>query len=110
MSATKRDWELKTIVDALSKKLVDDGKLIAAGFHAYEVTVMPRNALPLQRSECELAYFAGAQHLFGSIMSVLDVDAEPTESDLRRMSQIDSELRAFVEKLKLRVATPGGSA
>ncbi len=51
-------------------------------------------------SECRLAYFFGAQHLFSSIMGVLDEGTEPTEDDLRRLDLINTELAAFVEGIK----------
>jgi hypothetical protein len=42
------------------------------------------------------AFFAGAQHLFASIMVIMDPGAEPTAADLARMSQIHEELERFV--------------
>jgi len=48
------------------------------------------------------AFFAGAQHLFSSIMTILEPDAEPTEKDMQRMDLIDKELRAFINDFTLR--------
>ena len=63
------------------------------------------------------AFFAGAHHLFTSIMNVLDPgpDTEPTERDLRRMSQIHAELERYERILKAEVAAaksggPAGTA
>jgi hypothetical protein len=41
------------------------------------------------------AFFAGALHLFASMISIMDADREPTEGDLSRMTMIDVELHAF---------------
>jgi hypothetical protein len=45
-------------------------------------------------------FFAGAQHLFGSIMGIMDPGEEPTDADLRRMDQIDVELKTFIAEFK----------
>ena len=38
---------------------------------------------------------SGAEHLFSSIMAILDDGDEATENDLRRMELIDDEIRAW---------------
>ena len=43
-------------------------------------------------------------------MAVLDSDREPTESDLRRMSLIHSELEAFGKDFELRHLPTKGKA
>ena len=63
---------------------------------------MRRTRRPEQLHEMRLAFFAGAQHLFASIMSVLDPGSEPTDADMERMSNIDTELRAFIQDFELR--------
>lgn len=96
--------------DAVIKRLADDGKLIEAGFMAMRVAIISPTAPAVQVSEMRLAYMAGAQHLFASMMSAMDPGSDPTPADLRRMSLIDAELRAFAREFELRVAQPGGSA
>lgn len=46
------------------------------------------------------AFFAGAQHLYASIMSFLEPGQEPTEKDEKRMEAIDKELRDYYEQFK----------
>jgi len=41
------------------------------------------------------AFFMGAQHLYASIMGILEPGAEPTDKDLDRMGLIHNELEAF---------------
>jgi hypothetical protein len=83
------------ILAELSRKLTDEGKLIEAGWISLRIAAMPPNAPDIQLSEMRTAFFAGAQHLFGSIMSIMDEDREPTEDDLGRMDLIDAELHQF---------------
>lgn len=102
--------EQRAAHDALAKKLADQGRLIEAGFIAMRAAIIPPDASETQVSEMRTAYMGGAQHLLATMMAVLDPDSDPTPADLRRMSLIDLELRAFAKELELRVAHPGGSA
>lgn len=99
----------KETVDQICRELTDQGKLIEAGWKSYELLVIPVDASTVQRNETRIAFFAGAQHLFGSIVGILEPgDAEPTENDLRRMDAINKELDRFIAEYKLKIATPGG--
>lgn len=100
----------RAVHNALVKKLSDEGKVIEAGFVAMRAAIIPATASEGQVSDMRIAYMGGAQHLFASIMTMLDPEADPTAEDLRRMSLIDAELRAFEGELKLRAARTGGSA
>lgn len=85
----------------LTKQLIDDGKIIEAGWVGMKLACVSDNAPQLQIDEMRMAFFAGAHHLFQSIVAALDADEEPTD-DLRRMDQIKAELdgyaRGFAEK------------
>jgi hypothetical protein len=50
-----------------------------------------------------MAFFAGAQHLWGSINSFLEAGEEPTDKDMQRMSHIEKELSQFIAAIKLRM-------
>jgi hypothetical protein len=99
---------LKTLLEKLHRDLTDEGKLIEAGWIGMRIACVPADASEVQISEMRLAFFGGAQHLFSSIMSILEPDAEPTEKDLKRMELIDAELRRFASELELRVAPVKG--
>jgi hypothetical protein len=88
--------DLSPAIVALSRQLTDDGKLIAAGWLSFRHLVVHPDAPLDQLHEMRIAFFAGAQHLFASINSILDEDAEPTDADLQRMQAISDELDAFV--------------
>lgn len=93
---------IRRIVDEVSKFYSDQGKLIEAGWAALKVQALPKDAGPVQIKEMRMVFFAGAQHLFGSMMSILEPDAEPTEKDMERMTLIHEELeiwkKTFIEE------------
>lgn len=87
------------VLTELSKVLTDQGKIIEAGWTGYRMGVLPGDCSQVQIDETRLAFFAGAQHLFASMMSILDPGAEPTENDLKRMDLIHEELNQFSASL-----------
>lgn len=81
----------KADLDKLIKALVDDGKLIEAGWFGLRNCFIPPDASDAQIHEMRKVYFAGAQHLFASIM---------TQVLLRRVSLISEELIDFHHELE----------
>ena len=104
MSETRPDLE------RLSRDLTDQGKLIEAGWIGLRLAAVPLDAPEIQLREMRQAFFAGAQHLFFSIMTILDPGSEPTEADLRRMDLIDKELRNFIADFAAKHIETKGSA
>lgn len=100
--AFARRPDAKAAIDGLMKKLTDEGKLIEAGWMAMRISTLPPETPDYQVDDMRAAFFAGAQHLFASIMGVLDDGQEPTKADLRRMDLIANELQTFIEDYKLR--------
>lgn len=94
-----RKKQIRAMADKLCKQLADEGRIIQGGWLAY-VTLSLQGASHLQLSEMRKAYFFGAQHLFGSIMSILEEGEDATEADLRRMDQIDQELKWFIKEVQ----------
>jgi len=94
--------ELEQVCDALVKHLSDEGRLIEAGWVSLRRVAIPPDVSDLQVNEMRMAFMAGAQHLFASIMSVLDPGEEPTDADLRRLDLIHRELENFREEMELR--------
>src|SRR4051794_31213244 len=85
---------------ALTKALADQGKLIEAGFIGLRLAAIPPDAPEVQVREMRKAYMAGAQHLFSSIMGILDPGEEPTDADMARLDLIHGELEAFRHELE----------
>lgn len=94
----------------LTKELTEAGKLVEAGWVGLRLAVIPPNASAVQLEEMRMAFFAGAQHLFSSLMNIMEEDAEPTEADLHKMELVDLELGEFAKQFELRIRKPGGSA
>jgi hypothetical protein len=95
MGEHKRPKDVRDMAERLSKGLTDEGKIIEGGWLGYRALVIPKDASPVHIDECRKAFFCGADHLFASIMTILDPGAEPTDKDLERMSLIQQELEAF---------------
>jgi len=94
----------------LEKEFVDKGLLIEAGWVALRTLSVPENAPQIQLDEMRTAFFAGAQHLFSSIMSIMDEDAEPTADDMRRLDLINKELETFIAEYNLKHGVVRGRA
>lgn len=98
--------EVHTMAVKVSKQFADEGRLIEAGWASFRVLVIPANAPQIQIDECRMAFMAGAQHLFGSIMNILDPDLEPSVADMKKMGLIDEELKAFGREIEQRIERP----
>ena len=94
----------------LTKDLTDRGKLVEAGFTVFASFAISKDAPPIQLSEMRLAFMAGAEHVFSSIMNILDPGDEPTAADLRRMDLIHRELDEWRGRISERVQPAQGSA
>jgi hypothetical protein len=101
--------DAQKLAAALTKKLVDDGMIIEGGFASLRILSIPPDASDIQVHDMRMAFFAGAHHLFASIMSVLDAGTEPTDADLRRIDLISAELDRFIEVFKAE-RRPAGNA
>lgn len=92
--------ELFKEVERITVDWANRGKVVQGGWLAYELLTGIRDMSDIQRRECRKAFFSGAQHLFASIMTILEPGEEPTQADLERMNKINAELEEFVEELK----------
>lgn len=79
----------------LERELVDKGQLIEAGWVGLRIAAIAPDAGKVQLEEMRNAFFAGAQHLFSSIMSIMDDGHEITQADVDRMGLISGELEGF---------------
>jgi hypothetical protein len=97
----------RAFLEQLSRDLTDQGKLIEAGWVGLRLACIDERAPADQLREMRMAFFAGAQHLFASIMTILEPGAEPSDADLGRMDLIHRELKAFAEQFTARINTKG---
>lgn len=91
--------QIAKLIDKIVSEWADQGKLIEGGWVAYVATSGLDTAPELQRKEMRKAYMLGAQHLFASIMGIMDADREPTAKDMKRMDLIHQELDTFRRSL-----------
>lgn len=98
------------VAEAIVKAAVDDARLIEAGFDALRAMAIAQDAPQIQVDEMRLAFMAGAQHIWGSMMQFLDPDSEPTMDDMRRMQSIQDELERWEQKLRLRIEPTQGTS
>lgn len=102
-----RAEQIEEAARLITKQYADQGKLIEAGYAVFALYVIPRDAPQVQLDEMRLAYMAGAEHLFSSLMSIMDPGEEPTAADMRRMKLIDKEIQVWRAKLSERVNPRG---
>lgn len=102
--------EREKLAIELTKKFTDAGLIIEAGFAGFKLMAYSSNLPAAQEEELRNTFFAGAQHLFSSIMNVLDSGEEPTESDLNRITLIDNELKKFISAFEFKHLKTKGSA
>lgn len=96
----QRERHVREIAQRVTEDLSQEGRLIAGGWRAFEILTGLERAPELQRSEMKLAYYSGAQHLFASIMNILEEGQEPTEGDLNKVTAIHEELEQWVRQQK----------
>src|SRR5215471_7032347 len=92
--------EFDKLIVGVTRGIADEGKLIALGWYGFSKHVMPPDASEQQRRDMAIAFFAGADHLYSSIMSMLDPGVEETPGDMARMEAIHNELEQFRTMLK----------
>ena len=102
--------EFHELIVGVTRGLADDSKLIAAGWYGFAKHVMQHDVSDAQRHDMCVAFFAGADHLYSSIMSMLDPGVEETPGDMRRMAAIHDELEKFRNLLKAATLTTKGEA
>lgn len=84
----------------LTRHLVDHGQLIEAGWQSLRLMALPEDTPDYQLKSMREAFFAGAHHLFASIMAILEPGHEATEQDLNRLTIIQSELAEYLVQFK----------
>ena len=62
--------EAQAVAQELTEALADAGKIIEGGWDVFRIMVIPKEAPQIQVREMWMAFFAGAQHLFASIMAI----------------------------------------
>lgn len=87
--------QIAKVVETITREAAGRGCVIAAGWAAYATQVLPADAGPVQRRETMFAFYAGAQHLWASVMTILEEGSEATDMDMQHMEKISAELERF---------------
>ena len=99
---------MTSVTKDIVRVLIDEGKLIESGFEIMRRMAISPDAPQIQIDEMRLAFMAGAQHLFGSMMTIMDSDELPTADDIRRMEAIQKELEDWEDTIMLRLGPAQG--
>jgi hypothetical protein len=91
-------------MNATVESLVRDGRIIEAGWVDLETTMPPSSHA--WRNDMRTAYFAGAQHLFETIVNAARM---PGDNEVK-LAAIDLELKQFIIEHRLRYEPAAGSA
>ena len=102
IGVSNKEQTQREITKNLTDVLIAEGKLVEAGFVGLKVLVMAPNASQTQIDEMRMAFFVGAQHMFASMMAMLDPGGKPTETELVKMNMIYKELQTFVAEFELK--------
>ena len=73
----------------------DQARTIATGWALFRGAAFPPGITDEQTEGVRMAFYAGAQYLFAACMVLVDDEADPSVDDVRRMSKIAEELRAY---------------
>jgi hypothetical protein len=87
---------------AITKEAMDKGCIIEFGWLLFAKLVYPQGINKDQHDQLRDAFFAGATHLFGSLMEGLDEGDDATSADEKRLDLIAAEILLFREHLKMR--------
>jgi len=90
--------ERQRYAEALARDWADKGKLVEGGWRAMRQLLLP-NMLHLTKEDFEATarkiFFLGADHVFASIIGMMEPGREETDADMRRMTNLQEELAAF---------------
>lgn len=100
MSEDTESAKLREVVKKLTNECMKQGKIIEAGWNSFRLMAIRKDTSQETLKSMRDIFFAGAQHLFASILCSLDEGQNPTMEDLDRMDKIDAELRAYIAQLK----------
>lgn len=100
--------EQTKMINDFAQQLVEEaakqGKLILAGWLALKLQAARGGATKQQLENLRMAYYAGAEHLFSSLMNIMDPNEEITNADMEKMGLISNELQAWREEVQKELA------
>lgn len=93
----------------LTNRMADQGQIVAGGFAAYRETMI-LGASPETVAAHRLVWIAASDHLYSSMMLILNSESEPRDQEMRRMDILHAEIVALRNEMELTVAPIKGRA
>lgn len=91
--------KIADLADKLVRELAAQGLLVEAGWQTYRLLclkVPPHEA----RDDLREAFMMGAEHIFASMIQMLDPGTEETPGDIMLLSKLDAELEVVRQVLQ----------
>jgi hypothetical protein len=87
------------IAQEVTRELMQQGLIIEAGWRGLELLWL-LHPTPVEREELRCAFYAGALHVYSSIMCGLDDGSDETDDDMQKMANIHRELSRFEDEFR----------
>src|SRR5277367_1872575 len=97
------------MAEKLTKDLADQGKLLEAGWQTYRLLCL-KKSFSDPAYDLREAFYGGAEHIFSSMINMMDPGIEETEADLTRMDLLHKELSEIRDQLRLKYGRTAGNA
>lgn len=94
------EQDTRTLAQRLTEEGADGGCMVELGWRGFVMACNLKDAPPIQLEEMRRAFFAGAMHLFASVLNFLEPGTEPTEKDMNRMTLLSDELNRFQKEFQ----------
>ncbi len=78
-------------------------KHIEKAWEKYRLLAVPNDASETQVNETRQAFFAGASVLFNAILMHMSDDSEPTDRDMKLMTDINNEIASFGQEIDQKI-------
>jgi hypothetical protein len=89
----------RDVLQAIARRLADEGKLIEAGWLIHRQMLLPDVRLISDIDRYKDTWDASAQHLFCCIFDMMEGGDDETPNDLRRMDNVNAEVMAIFRRL-----------
>jgi len=84
-----------TYAQRLAQELIDQGRIMEAGWQSLKVLSISPQAPAVQIQEMRNVFYAGASWLLDQMLKMLEPGEDPSEADERRMKQLQQELDSY---------------
>lgn len=91
--------------DPRVQRLIDEGKIIEAGWLDLRLKVINDDAPSEQLDDMRMSFFSGAIHLFKLSIALGESDHHNAEIKIK---MVQNELEAFIEAMNPSASPPGG--